>query len=47
GPGARGPVEIAGTLCTLTQRKRGSPVAADEIILADSGSWELVLQKPV
>ncbi|MBV8082945.1 MAG: NAD-binding protein [Candidatus Eremiobacteraeota bacterium] len=47
GPGARGPVEIAGTLCTLTQRKRGSPVAADEIIIADSGSWELVLQKPV
>ncbi|HME81514.1 MAG TPA: NAD-binding protein [Candidatus Eremiobacteraceae bacterium] len=46
GPGARGTIEIAGKLCTLTQRPRGAHVEADEIIIADDGDWELALQRP-
>ncbi|HZV79087.1 MAG TPA: NAD-binding protein [Candidatus Binatus sp.] len=46
GPGSRGTIDITGTLCTLVQRKRGALVAADELVLADDGEWELVLRKP-
>ena len=44
--GSRGTIDVAGRLCTLTQRKRGSPVADNELIIADDGEFELVLRKP-
>ena len=46
GEGARGTIDIAGVVCTLAQRKRGAPVGADEVIIADDGEVELVLRKP-
>jgi Trk K+ transport system NAD-binding subunit len=44
--GSRGTIDVAGRLCNLVQRKRGSPVAENEVIVADSGEFELVLRKP-
>ncbi len=45
GPGARGTIDIAGRLCTLTQLPRGHHVGPDEIIIAEDDDWELVLLK--
>jgi Trk K+ transport system NAD-binding subunit len=44
--GSRGTIDIAGRLCTLVQRKRGSLIADNEAIIADDGVYELVLRKP-
>ena len=44
--GSRGTIDVAGRLCTLVQRPRGSSLAENEVIIADNDELELVLRKP-